>query len=32
MNGPVRGVHHLALNTDDMKKTVDFYTNVLACP
>jgi catechol 2,3-dioxygenase-like lactoylglutathione lyase family enzyme len=32
MNGPVRGVHHLALNTDDMKKTVDFYTNVLGMP
>src|ERR1043165_6600928 len=23
------GVHHLALNTDDMKMTVDFYTGVL---
>jgi catechol 2,3-dioxygenase-like lactoylglutathione lyase family enzyme len=23
------GVHHLALNTDDMKKTVDFYVGVL---
>jgi catechol 2,3-dioxygenase-like lactoylglutathione lyase family enzyme len=23
------GVHHLALNTDDMKMTVDFYTDVL---
>lgn len=23
------GVHHLALNTDDMKKTVDFYSGVL---
>ena len=23
------GVHHLALNTDDMKMTVDFYVNVL---
>ena len=23
------GVHHLALNTDDMKMTVDFYTEVL---
>ena len=24
-----RGVHHLALNTDDMKSTVDFYTRVM---
>lgn len=24
-----RGVHHLALNTDDMKSTVEFYTDVL---
>ena len=23
------GVHHLALNTDDMKMTVDFYVGVL---
>ena len=23
------GVHHLALNTDDMKMTVDFYCDVL---
>src|SRR5437763_14478024 len=23
------GVHHLALNTEDMKMTVDFYTGVL---
>jgi len=23
------GVHHLALNTDDMKKTVDFYVGIL---
>ncbi len=27
-----RGVHHLALNTDDMKATVDFYTRVLGMP
>jgi catechol 2,3-dioxygenase-like lactoylglutathione lyase family enzyme len=27
-----RGVHHLALNTDDMKKTVDFYVDVLGMP
>ena len=24
-----RGVHHLALNTDDMKTTLEFYTEVL---
>ena len=24
-----RGVHHLALNTDDMKMTIDFYVDVL---
>ncbi len=28
----LRGVHHLVLNTDDMKKTVDFYTGVLGMP
>ena len=27
-----RGVHHLALNTDDMKLTVDFYSGVLGMP
>ena len=27
-----RGIHHLALNTDDMKMTVDFYVNVLGMP
>ena len=27
-----RGVHHLALNTDDMKMTLDFYTGVLGMP
>ena len=27
-----RGVHHLALNTDDMKATVDFYTRVMGMP
>ena len=27
-----RGIHHLALNTDDMKATVDFYTRVLGMP
>src|SRR3954469_24879323 len=31
--GPLsRGVHHPALNTDDMKMTLDFYTRVLAMP
>lgn len=29
---PSRGVHHLALNTDDMKATIDFYTRVLGMP
>jgi len=27
-----RGVHHLALTTDDMKKTVEFYVDVLGMP
>jgi catechol 2,3-dioxygenase-like lactoylglutathione lyase family enzyme len=27
-----RGVHHLALNTDDMRATVDFYTRVVGMP
>ncbi len=27
-----RGVHHLALNTDDMKMTIDFYSAVLGMP
>jgi catechol 2,3-dioxygenase-like lactoylglutathione lyase family enzyme len=27
-----RGVHHLALNTDDLKMTLDFYTGVLGMP
>lgn len=27
-----RGIHHLALNTDDMKMTIDFYTRVLGMP
>ena len=33
-DGTVRfyGVHHLALNTDDMKMTVDFYAGVLGMP
>jgi catechol 2,3-dioxygenase-like lactoylglutathione lyase family enzyme len=33
MSGPLsRGVHHLALNTGDMKGTLDFYTRVLGMP
>ena len=27
-----RGVHHLALNTDDMKMTLDFYVGILGMP
>ena len=27
-----RGVHHLALCTDDMKATIDFYVEVLGAP
>jgi catechol 2,3-dioxygenase-like lactoylglutathione lyase family enzyme len=27
-----RGIHHLALTTEDMRKTTDFYTNVLGMP
>ncbi|MEO5737612.1 MAG: VOC family protein [Variovorax sp.] len=27
-----RGIHHLALNTDDMKMTIDFYIGVLGMP
>lgn len=27
-----RGVHHLALTTDDMKKTTEFYVDVLGMP
>jgi catechol 2,3-dioxygenase-like lactoylglutathione lyase family enzyme len=31
--GPLtRGVHHLALNTDDMRKTIEFYVDVLGMP
>lgn len=26
---PVRGIHHLVFTTDDMKVTIDFYTEVL---
>jgi catechol 2,3-dioxygenase-like lactoylglutathione lyase family enzyme len=28
----LRGVHHLALCTDDMKATIDFYVDVLGTP
>jgi catechol 2,3-dioxygenase-like lactoylglutathione lyase family enzyme len=28
----MRGVHHLALCTDDMKATIDFYVDVLGMP
>jgi glyoxylase I family protein len=27
-----RGIHHLALNTEDMRLTVDFYTRVVGMP
>ena len=27
-----RGIHHLALNTDDMRMTMDFYAGVLGMP
>ena len=27
-----RGIHHLALNTDDIKMTLDFYVGVLGMP
>ena len=29
---PTRGVHHLALTTEDMKATVEFYVGVLGMP
>ena len=29
MSPTTRGVHHLALCTDDMKATIDFYVEVL---
>jgi len=32
MKSFTRGVHHLALCTDDMRKTVDFYVDVLGMP
>jgi catechol 2,3-dioxygenase-like lactoylglutathione lyase family enzyme len=28
----LRGIHHLALNTDDMRMTLDFYVRVLGMP
>jgi catechol 2,3-dioxygenase-like lactoylglutathione lyase family enzyme len=28
----LRGIHHLALNTDDLRKTLDFYVHVLGMP
>ena len=31
-NLPYRGVHHLVLNTDDIKKTIDFYWGVMGFP
>jgi len=31
-NPRTRGVHHLALNTEDMKMTVDFYSRVVGMP
>ena len=27
-----RGIHHLALCTDDIKATIDFYVDVLGMP
>jgi catechol 2,3-dioxygenase-like lactoylglutathione lyase family enzyme len=32
MKRSLRGVHHLALNTDDIKLTIDFYAGVLGMP
>ena len=29
---PFRGIHHLALTTDNMKMTTEFYVNVLGMP
>jgi catechol 2,3-dioxygenase-like lactoylglutathione lyase family enzyme len=28
----LRGIHHLALVTDDMRMTLDFYVRVLGMP
>ena len=32
LSAATRGVHHLALNTDDMRSTVDFYSRVVGMP
>ncbi|MDB5407084.1 MAG: glyoxalase/bleomycin resistance protein/dioxygenase [Rhodospirillales bacterium] len=32
LNSILRGVHHLALCTDDMKATIDFYVDVVGMP
>lgn len=32
MKSTMRGVHHLALNTEDMKGTLDFYVKVVGMP
>ena len=32
LSSVTRGIHHLALNTEDMKATVDFYVNVVGMP
>jgi catechol 2,3-dioxygenase-like lactoylglutathione lyase family enzyme len=32
LNSMLRGVHHLALCTDDMKATTDFYADVVGMP
>ena len=29
---PSRGIHHLALTTEDMQMTTDFYVNVVGMP
>jgi Glyoxalase/Bleomycin resistance protein/Dioxygenase superfamily len=32
VNPTTRGVHHLALCTDDMKATIDYYFDMLGMP
>jgi len=32
VSSTTRGVHHLALNTEDMRTTVDFYTRIVGMP
>ena len=32
LQATTRGVHHLALTTEDMRSTVDFYTRVIGMP